>query len=285
MVVAARTEGSSSRPAWTSRRLARGLALDMAQIEREADAYAARCDLLPSPSRCCAAISCRAPTPALSSVRGYPGGAFAGLAAGLAYSTPARTYFRDGYWTMQLLLRIAPQVVAQEIDLLATCVQSDGEGARAASSCQGPHSAMFEAYRLAEPALATISWRPGEWWSDHFDSPLFFVIAVGEHVAATGDTDMALRHWPKLLAVLRRYLALRGPQGLPVKPHNDRDWADNVYRDGLVAYDLGLWVGALEVLARLGATLDPIRPGRAGGRRGQAAAALAIDRRRCGATA
>jgi glycogen debranching enzyme len=191
---------------------------------------------------------------ALSSVRGYPGGHFAGLAAGLAYSTPARTYYRDGYWTMQLLLRIAPDVVAAEIDLLATCVQPDGE-APSGVIVQGPHAAAFEAYRLAEPTLA--HWRPGEWWSDHFDSPLFFVIAVGDYVAASGDTDLALRHWPKLLAVFRRYLGLRGPEGLPVKPRNDRDWADNVYREGLVAYDIGLWIGALDALARLAERLDP----------------------------
>jgi glycogen debranching enzyme len=212
---------------------------------------------------------------ALSSVRSYPGGHFAGLSAGLAYSTPARTYFRDGYWTLPLLARAAPEVVAAEIDLLATCVQADGE-APSGVIVQGPHSATFEAYRLAEPALAAIHWRPGEWWSDHFDSPLFFVIAVGEHVAATGDEDMALRHWPRLLAVFHRYMALRGVDGLPVKPRNDRDWADNVYRQGLVSYDLGLWVGALDVLARFGATLDP--PIAAQATEAAAAARAAIDR-------
>ena len=52
-------------------------------------------------------------------------------------------------------------------------------------------------------------------------------------------------------------MGLRGPAGLPVKPRNDRDWADNVYREGLVAYDIGLWVGALDALAALGERLDP----------------------------
>jgi glycogen debranching enzyme len=42
-----------------------------------------------------------------------------------------------------------------------------------------------------------------------------------------------------------------------MKPRHDRDWADNVYREGLVAYDLGLWIGALDIVAQLGATLDP----------------------------
>jgi glycogen debranching enzyme len=52
-------------------------------------------------------------------------------------------------------------------------------------------------------------------------------------------------------------MAARGAAGLPVKPHNDRDWADNVTREGLVAYDIGLWIGALDALATLGARLDP----------------------------
>jgi hypothetical protein len=231
----------------------RGITLDIAQVVREADDYAARCDLMPAAEPLLRSMVMQGAHAGLSSVRAYPGGHFAGLAAGLAYSSPPRTYYRDGYWTLPLLSRVAPQVVADQIDLLATCVQADGE-APSGVIVQGPHAASFEVYRLAEPTLA--HWRPGEWWSDHFDSPLFFVIAVGEHVAATGDSDMALRHWPKLLAVFHRYLALRGPEGLPVKPRNDRDWADNVYRQGLVSYDLGLWVGALDVLARLGGTLD-----------------------------
>ena len=64
---------------------------------------------------------------ALSSIRRDEQGAFAGLAAGMAYSTPARTYFRDGYWTLQPLLQLAPDMVRGEIRLLARGVQPDGE--------------------------------------------------------------------------------------------------------------------------------------------------------------
>jgi hypothetical protein len=270
LLVAARPEGWLVAAGMDDAEAETGMALDFAQVVREADDYAARCDLAPAADPVLRSMVVQGAHAALSSVRSYPGGHFAGLSAGLAYSTPARTYYRDGYWTLQLLSRLAPEVVAAEIDLLATCVQSDGE-APSAVIVQGPHAAAFEAYRLAEPALAAAHWRPGEWWSDHFDSPLFFVIAVGDHVAASGDSDMALRHWPKLLAVFRRYMALRGAGDLPVKPNNDRDWADNVYRQGLVSYDLGLWVGALDVLARLGATLDP-------GIATQAAAAAAAAR-------
>jgi glycogen debranching enzyme len=275
MVVAARPEGFLVAVGADAAETARGLALDFAEIEREADAYAGGCDLLPAADPLLRSMVMHATHAARSSVRGHPDGRFAGLAAGLAYSTPPRTYYRDGYWTIQLLLRLAPEAVADQIELLAAQVQDDGE-APSGVIIECPQAASFEAYRLAEPALAAVHWRPGEWWSDHFDSPLFFVLALGEHAAATGDDALARRHWPKLGAIFRRYLALRGPAGLPVKPHNDRDWADNVFRQGLVSYDLGLWVGALDVLARLGASFDAALAAEAD--REAAAARAAIDR-------
>ena len=67
-----------------------------------------------------------------------------------------------------------------------------------------------------------------------------------------------------------------------MKPRNDRDWADNVYREGLVAYDLGLWVGALDVLARLGRAIDPPLAAAAGAEAGQARAAIGRTLRRGG---
>jgi hypothetical protein len=54
-----------------------------------------------------------------------------------------------------------------------------------------------------------------------------------------------------------------GRRAPPATPPHDRDWADNVYRDGLVSYDLGLWIGALEAAGRLGRDLDPALAARA----------------------
>jgi glycogen debranching enzyme len=235
----------------------KGLALGVADIRREADAHVRRCDLLPSADPLIRSMVAQAAHASLSSVRHYPDGAFAGLAAGLAYATPARTYYRDGYWTLQLLLRLAPDIVAEQIELLGRQVQDGGE-APSAVILSGPHADAFETRRIEQLALAAIHWRAGEWWSDHFDSPLFFVLAVADYVAATGDNALARRWWPKLAAIFERYVGLIGPRGLPLKPHNDRDWADNVMREGLVAYDLGLWVGALKGLAQLGKTIAPV---------------------------
>ncbi|HTX51028.1 MAG TPA: GH116 family glycosyl hydrolase [Caulobacteraceae bacterium] len=235
---------------------ARGLAAEPARILAEADAYARRCDQLPAAEPLLRSLVIQGAHAALSSVRAYPDGAFAGLAAGLAYATPARTYFRDGYWTLPILQRLAPATVVAEIELLASRVLGDGE-APSGVILAGAHADRFEQRRLEELALAATHWRRGEWWSDHFDSPLFLVLAVGDQVAASGDDALARRLWPQLTAVFERYLTLRGPDGLPMKPRNDRDWADEVFRSGLVSYDLGLWVGALDVLARLGETIAP----------------------------
>jgi hypothetical protein len=235
---------------------AAALKLDVAAIVAEADAYMARCDLAPDADPLIRSLVMQGAHAALSSARQDAGGGFAGLAAGLAYSNPPRTYYRDGYWTLQLLLRLAPDIAAAQIDLLAGAVQDDGE-APSAVIVAGRHADEFEQRRCEDAAMAAAHLRPGEWWSDHFDSPLFFVLAVAEHAAASGDDACARRHWPQLSAIFQRYMGLRGPAGLPVKPRNDRDWADNVYREGFVAYDLGLWIGALDALAGLGVRLDP----------------------------
>ena len=232
------------------------LKLDVATIVREAGDYVARCDLAPAADPLLRSLVMHGAHAALSSARKTAGGGFAGLAAGLAYSNPPRTYYRDGYWTLQLLQRLAPDLVAAQIDLLGRAVQDDGE-APSAVIVSGRHADDFERRRLGEAAMAATHWRAGEWWSDHFDSPLFFVLAVAEHAAACGDDTLARAYWPQLASIHHRYMALRGAAGLPVKPHNDRDWADNVGRAGLVAYDIGLWIGALDALAGLGARLDP----------------------------
>ena len=186
-------------------------------------------------------------------MRRCPNGDFGGLAAGLAYSTPARTYYRDGYWTLQLLLRLGAAGESAPRTRSTSWPSRSRRTARAPSGVimEGPHALAFEAYRLAEPALAAVHWRPGEWWSDHFDSPLFMILAVSDYVAATSDDQLARRHWAKLLAVFHRYLAAGGRTVWPVKPRNDRDWADNTSTArAWSSYDLGLWVGAaLDVLA------------------------------------
>jgi hypothetical protein len=219
----------------------RGLSLSVGAVLAEAAAHAARCDRMPEADPLLRSMVQQGVHAALASIRRDAQGAFCGLAAGLAYSAPARTYYRDGYWTAQALLDLAPQIVAEQIDLLARGLQPDGEA---------PSGVIVEHRRSHAP-------RAHDWWSDHFDSPLFFVLLLDDYVAATGDAAVTERHWPAVRTIVERYDRLSGEAGLPLKPRHDRDWADNVYRSGLVAYDLGLWVGALRAAARLGRALDP----------------------------
>lgn len=235
------------------------LALSVETIIAEAAAYTLRCDRLPEADPVLRSMVIQGTHAALSSIRHDQHGDFAGLAAGQAYSAPARTYFRDGYWTLQPLLTLAPEAVKAELALLAKGVQPDGE-APSGVILSGPAQAVaWDHFRRNDPRYSEEHSREGDWWSDHFDSPLFFILILGDYVRATGDIDTARLHWPTVEAIHARYQAASGADGLPRKPHHDRDWADNVYRGGLVAYDLGLWVGALDAVAELGATIDPRR--------------------------
>ncbi|MFO1141643.1 MAG: hypothetical protein U1E59_04510 [Amaricoccus sp.] len=255
----------------------RGGRLSAGQILAEAAAHSARCDLLPEGDPLLRSMVVQGVHAALSSIRADDRGGFAGLAAGQAYSSPARTYFRDGYWTLQLLLDLAPGAVRDQIRLLAAGVQPDGEAPSGVILSGPAQSAAWREFIRHPDRYKEHHLRPDDWWSDHFDSPLFFVLALGDYAAATGDTDELARHRATVAAVVARYFALAGPDGLPLKPRNDRDWADNVFREGLVAYDLGLWVGALDVVAHAGSALDAGLAERA--RAAAAAARQAIDRR------
>ena len=236
----------------------RGLALSAAKVVREAADHVARCDAAPNADPLLRSMAMQCAHAALSSIRADARGRFAGLAAGEAYSTPARTYYRDSYWTAQALLRLAPEAVREEIELLALGVQADGEAPSGLILTGRVQSGAWEAARRSSHDLAEAHQRPLDWWSDHFDSPLLFVLLLADYARASGDTALAHRHWPQVRSVFARYQALAAAGcGLPHKPRNDRDWADNVFREGLVAYDLGLWIGALDAVAEMGRAHDP----------------------------
>ncbi len=251
------------------------LSISVEAIVAEAEAYAKSCDRMPEADPLLRSMVIQGTHAALSSIRKDQHGAFAGLAAGQAYSAPARTYYRDGYWTLQPLLTLAPDAVREELKLLATGVQPDGEAPSGVILSGPAQAAAWDYFRRNDKRYSEEHFREGDWWSDHFDSPLFFVLILAEYVRATGDFETAHEHWSIVQAVHDRYRRAAGADGLPRKPHHDRDWADNVYRGGLVAYDLGLWVGALDGIAELGRAIEPARAEEAG--REAQAARLAID--------
>ncbi|MDM9623873.1 GH116 family glycosyl hydrolase [Rhizobium sp. S96] len=234
-----------------------GLLIDPTAIVDEARLYVERCDAMPDAQPLMRSMISQSLHAAFSSIRRDEHGEFAGLAAGQAYSAPARTYYRDGYWTLQALLEREPDAVRGQIELLARGIQPDGE-APSGVILTGPAQAEeWEKVRRSHERIKEEHLRPGDWWSDHFDSPLFFILTIGDYIKATGDAQPLSQHWDKIVAIFDRYLGLDAAgNGLPVKPRHDRDWADNVYRHGYVAYDLGLWVGALDVIAEHGAAID-----------------------------
>ena len=172
---------------------------------------------------------------AVSSYKELPEVNFRGFFAGINYQKPARTYYRDGFWTVMPLLTLKPEWVRNEIVTLAHGVACDGE-------CP---SAVIAANDYAA------------WWPKHWDSPAFFAIMLDEYIESSGD--MAILQQIVHDTAGRRRSILRTMQScvewlkkqtdkshLIVKPRANRlDWADNVYREGYVTYINALYYRAL----------------------------------------
>lgn len=185
---------------------------------------------------------------ALSMYKTFPHG-FAGLVAGPEYAYPPRLYFRDGYWTAQILLRFRPDMVRAHVLSLARGVQASGE---CPSGVFAPHLGLGERNNFA-------------WLPNHFDSPALFALLVWDYVAATGDLDVLFHitppfnrpHYRRTLWQTTKqallFLSSRDSDGdgLIEKPYAPNDWADNVRRSVWVTYDQALYAAALEAGARL----------------------------------
>ena len=161
---------------------------------------------------------------AFSSYKSFAG--FSGFFAGVNYAVPARTYYRDGYYTALSVLPYRPEWVKTQLLTLARGVAKDG-------TCG---SAVDE---NGEP-----------WWCDHVDSPLFFALLLYAYISATGDADILSENGiaQKLSAILNAAVATQDENGLiPRVPASRHDWADNVFREGYVTYIQCLAYGALKL--------------------------------------
>jgi hypothetical protein len=214
---------------------------------------------------------------ARSSRKELAGGRFGGFSAGTGYVMPPRTYFRDSYWTLQALLPFQPSAAVEQVRLLANGVGEDGEAPSGVIVASEAGRRVWEARVAADPSLAANHTRPGQWWSDHFDSPFYFALlardaltwsVAAEHEPGAGSRASRLSAAVEepvggvsladgIVAVLERGRRLAGAGSLPIKPLNDRDWADNVFRYGFVTYDVALYHGALEAGAQLLAGTRP----------------------------
>ncbi len=215
-----------------------------------------------------------------------PGARFAGFAAGVGYAMPPRTYYRDGYWTLQALLPRWPELAREQLFLLARELPTTGSEAGSAPSgvvvASPAGERVWRARRAADPALAADHPRDGVWWADHTDAPLFFALLACDVATWTGDPGLFATRvhgatiGARVDAALERAHATCDASGLPVKPPHDRDWADNVFRGGYVTYDVGLYHGAL---VRVADVIERERPAVAARYRARAKAVRAAARR------
>ncbi|MDR2091203.1 MAG: hypothetical protein LBP62_06080 [Clostridiales bacterium] len=156
-------------------------------------------------------------------------GKFKALLAGIVYQFPARTYFRDGYWTALPLAAVRPDIVRNQILTLARGIGKKGE-------CPSAVKSTFKNY-----------------WGNHYDSPSFFVMLVRDYIANAGDIGILFEkiRGKTILeyaeSVIRRLEAETDETGLLVKSgkYNRRDWCDNVFRTGYATYDEALYARAL----------------------------------------
>ena len=162
-------------------------------------------------------------------------GKFKGFLAGIVYQFPARTYYRDAYWTVLSVLPVRPNLVRNEIVTLADGINKKGE-------CPSAVKFNFKNY-----------------WGNHYDSPSFFVAMIYDYVVHTGDLSVlkeecacgTIIEAAKL--VLDRLEEETDSTGLLVKggEYNRRDWCDNVFRSTYVTYDEALYARALFAMSEL----------------------------------
>ena len=162
-------------------------------------------------------------------------GDFKGFMAGCKYILPARTYFRDSYFTVLCMYNGQTEKVRNEIIALSRAIGEDGD-------CPSAVVYDYSAH-----------------WGNHFDSPSMYVIMIYDYVNNTKDFSIlreqigsftVLELMRKVIDRLSEYC---DETGLLVKSgeYNRRDWADEVNRYGYVTYDELLYARALYCFSRL----------------------------------
>lgn len=192
---------------------------------------------------------------AISMFKTFPDG-FAGLLAGPDYAYPPRLYFRDGYWTAQVLLPFRPDLVRRHLISIACGVHENGE---CPSGVFAPH--------LLKPDGGLRGGLP-DWLPAHLDAPAFLILLLYDYLRTTEDWSVLRerivslhdRREHPLWYIVRsaaNYLIAqdRDGDGLIEKPHAPNDWADNVRRGIWVTYDQALYVAALRAAATIARAL------------------------------
>jgi glycogen debranching enzyme len=108
-----------------------------------------------------AAVDC-----ALSNYKVDESANFKAFYAGVRYREPARTYYRDSYWTTQSLLPFRPDLVRNQIIALSKGIHDNGVTG------------------------SGVKFDGSDWWSYHYDSPSFFVMMLYDYISFTGDISI-----------------------------------------------------------------------------------------------
>ena len=162
-------------------------------------------------------------------------GDYRGFMAGHHYLLPMRTYYRDSYYTVLPMYRSHPELVRSQILTLSMGISENGD-------CP---SAVKSDY--------------SEWWGNHYDSPSFLAMMLRDYVKHTGDSailtesvkgETVLAKAEKAIEKLSTYADETGLI-YKVGPYNQRDWADEVNRNGYVTYNEVLYARALYCLSEL----------------------------------
>jgi hypothetical protein len=170
--------------------------------------------------------------------------------AGVRYKEPARTYFRDSYWTSQSILPFKSGLIRKQIIALSKGIHDDG-------SCG-----------------SGVKFDGSDWWSNHYDSPSFFIMMIYDYIIWTGDESILEEKtlgkarddgkgnielskektiWAKAKKVLEWLENTdTNNNGLIQKPQNSfGDWADEVARVNEVTYVNALYYRALNSMSYL----------------------------------
>lgn len=162
-------------------------------------------------------------------------GDYKAFMAGHHYLLPMRSYYRDSYYTVLPMYRERCELVKDQIVTLAMGISENGD-------CP---SAVKSDY--------------SEWWGNHYDSPSFLAMMLYDYVKYTEDRAI-LSHNVRGETVLQKAenaiqkLSLFADEtSLIYKegPYNQRDWTDEVNRNGYVTYNEILYARALFCLSEL----------------------------------
>lgn len=182
-------------------------------------------------------------------------GSVKAFAAGLNYSFPSRTYFRDSFWTCLGLTDVMPKLVRDQILVLSRGVHEDGCPSGVMFLTEEERDFLRE-QKLKNPLVKENVRYEIDWWSDHHDSGFLFILLLSHYVQSTGDSsilgeivdkDTLLSKALKILIHSEKFVV----KGLFKKPFDCKDWSDNVFRNGFVTYDVALHIAAMREMSHI----------------------------------